>query len=288
MALADRGPPRSLQSPLFPAARVSPALKHRFAAAEWADRPRTLLCALAAAVALAAGPACGEGTLPDSLVYLRDIDPTIVQDIRYASSNNFVGRPLDGYEAPECILRRDVAMALAQVQKDLAASGLGLKVYDCYRPTRAVRTMALWANDGRPGGATKRFYPKLQKNTLFGSGYIASRSAHSTGTAIDLTIVDMPPAQVAKFDPAANYGPCTGPVEERSPDNSLDMGTGYDCFDVTSWTRSGGITTEQRRRREKFLSAMARRGFSNYHREWWHFTYGAPYAYYDVPIRARR
>ena len=113
-----------------------------------------------------------------------------MQDIRYASSNNFVGRPLDGYEAPECILRRDVAMALAQVQKDLAAANLGLKVYDCYRPTRAVRTMAIWANDGRAGGATKRFYPKLQKNTLFGSGYIASRSAHSTGTAIDLTLVE--------------------------------------------------------------------------------------------------
>ena len=85
-------------------------------------------------VALAAGPAHGEGTLPDGLVYLRDIDPTIVQDMRYAGSNNFVGRPLDGYEAAECILRRDVAMALAQVQKDLAGSGLGLKVYDCYRP----------------------------------------------------------------------------------------------------------------------------------------------------------
>jgi zinc D-Ala-D-Ala dipeptidase len=251
-------------------------------------RPSICLRALVAALAFAAGPVHSEGTLPDSLVYLRDIDPTIAQDIRYQSFNNFVGRPLDGYEVPECILRRDVAMALAQVQKDLAASGLGLKVYDCYRPTRAVRTMAMWANDGRQGGATKRFYPKLQKNTLFGSGYIASRSAHSTGTAIDLTVVDMPPAQVAKFDPAATYGPCTGPVEARSPDNSLDMGTGYDCFDLTSWTWSGGISAEQHRRRMQFVSAMRRRGFSNYQREWWHFTYGAPYAYYDVPIRARR
>jgi zinc D-Ala-D-Ala dipeptidase len=243
---------------------------------------------LVATLALTAGSVHAEGTLPDTLVYLRDVDPTILQDIRYASSNNFVGRPLDGYEASECILRRDVAMALAQVQKDLAASNLGLKVYDCYRPTRAVRTMAQWANDGRPGAPTKRFYPKLQKNTLFGSGYIASRSAHSTGTAIDLTLVDRPPAEVAKFDPSATYGACTDPVEKRSPDNSLDMGTGYDCFDVTSWTWSGGIGAEQHRRREQFVSAMRRRGFSNYRREWWHFTYGAPYAYYDVPIRARR
>jgi D-alanyl-D-alanine dipeptidase len=254
--------------------------------AGWADRRRAFLGALMAAVALA--PVHGEGTLPDNLVYLRDIDPTIAQDIRYASSNNFVGRPLDGYEAPECILRRDVAVALAQVQKDLAAANLGLKVYDCYRPTRAVRTMALWANDGRPGGATKRFYPKLQKNTLFGSGYIASRSAHSTGTAIDLTLVHRPREEVPPFDPAASYGACTEPVEKRSPDDSLDMGTGYDCFDVKSWTWSGGISAEQRGSRDKMLSAMRRRGFSNYQREWWHFTYGAPYAYYDVPIRARR
>jgi D-alanyl-D-alanine dipeptidase len=148
--------------------------------------------------------------------------------------------------------------------------------------------MAQWANDGRGGGATKRFYPKLQKNTLFGSGYIASRSAHSTGTAIDLTLVERPPAEVARFDPAATYGACTDPVEKRSPDNSLDMGTGYDCFDVTSSTWSGGISGEQHRRRQQFVSAMRRRGFSNYHREWWHFTYGAPYAYYDVPIRAKR
>ena len=183
-------------------------------------------CALVAALAFAAGPVHAEGTLPDSLVYLRDIDPTILQDIRYASSNNFVGRPLDGYEAPECILRRDVAMALAQVQKDLAASGLGLKVYDCYRPTRAVRTMANWANDGRAGGATKRFYPKLQKNTLFASGYIASRSAHSTGTAVDLTVVEMPPAEVAKFDPAATYGACTGPVEQAQPRQLARHGNG--------------------------------------------------------------
>jgi D-alanyl-D-alanine dipeptidase len=227
--------------------------------------------------------------LPDGLVYLRDIAPTIAQDIRYATSNNFVGRPLDGYEAGECILRRDVATALARVQTDLAASGLSLKVYDCYRPTRAVRTMARWANDGRAGGATKRFYPKLQKNILFGAGYIASQSAHSTGTAIDLTLTEAPPPSVAAFDPAANYGPCTAPVTQRSPDTSIDMGTGYDCFDATSSTRSGAVSAEQRRWRERLVAAMAKRGFSNYHREWWHFTYAyrAPYASYDTPIRPR-
>src|SRR5262245_8225363 len=106
---------------------------------------------IAAAIALAAmvQNAAGQGALPAGLVYLRDIDPSIAQDIRYAGPDNFVGRPLPGYEAAECILRRDVAASLKRVQADLSASGLSLKVYDCYRPARAVRAMAAWVNDGR-------------------------------------------------------------------------------------------------------------------------------------------
>ncbi len=227
-----------------------------------------------------------EGTLPDGLVYLRDVDPSITQDMRYAGSNNFVGRPLDGYGAAECILRKDVAAALARVQMDLAGAGLSLKVYDCYRPLRAVRTMAQWANDGRSSG-TKRFYPRLQKNVLFGLGYIASHSAHSTGNTVDLTLVQVPPAPAAAFDSAAAYGPCTGPAAQRSPDTSIDMGTGYDCFDSVSSTASAGITAEQRRRRSQLVAAMAKRGFANYHREWWHFSYGNRGPSYDVPIRPR-
>jgi len=228
-----------------------------------------------------------EGALPDGLVYLRDVDPSITQDMRYAGSNNFVGRPLDGYGAAECILRKDVAAALARVQMDLAASGLALKVYDCYRPLRAVRTMAQWANDGRSGGPTKRFYPRLQKNVLFGLGYIASHSAHSTGNTVDLTLVQVPPPSTPTFDPAAAYGRCTGPTAQRSPDTSIDMGTGYDCFDAVSSTASTGITAEQRRRRTQLVAAMGKRGFANYHREWWHFSYGNRGPSYDVPIRPR-
>jgi zinc D-Ala-D-Ala dipeptidase len=250
----------------------------------------TVALALAICQAIARvvfGEARADGTLPDGLVYLRDVDPSITQDMRYAGSNNFVGRPLDGYGAGECILRRDVAAALARVQRDLSGSGLALKVYDCYRPVRAVRTMAQWANDGRAGGATKRFYPRLQKNVLFGLGYIASHSAHSTGNTVDLTLVEAPPAPAAAFDPAASYGPCTGPAAQRSPDTSIDMGTGYDCFDAVSSTASAGITAEQRRRRNQLVAAMAKRGFANYHREWWHFSYGNRGPSYDVPIRPR-
>src|SRR5262245_21052362 len=133
---------------------------------------------IAAAIALAGmvQGAAGQGALPAGFVYLRDVDPTIAQDIRYAGADNFVGRPLPGYEAAECILRRDVAAALKRVQADLAASGLSLKVYDCYRPARAVRAMATWVNDGRSEAATKRYFPKLAKSSLLRAGYIASRS----------------------------------------------------------------------------------------------------------------
>jgi zinc D-Ala-D-Ala dipeptidase len=144
--------------------------------------------------------AAAQRALPAGFVYLRDVDPTIMQDIRYAGSDNFVGRPLPGYEAAECILRRDVAAALKRVQADLAASGLSLKVYDCYRPTRAVRAMAAWVNDGRSEAATKRFFPKLAKSSLLRAGYIASRSRHSAGTTIDLTLMRAGAAPAAAFD----------------------------------------------------------------------------------------
>ena len=160
---------------------------------------------IAAAIVFAAlmQVAAAQGALPAGFVYLRAVDPSIAQDIRYAGSDNFVGRPLPGYQAAECILRRDVAAALKRVQADLAASGLSLKVYDCYRPTRAVRAMVAWVNDGRPEAATKRFFPKLAKSSLLRAGYIASQSRHSTGTTIDLTLMRAGAAPAAAFDPTA-------------------------------------------------------------------------------------
>jgi zinc D-Ala-D-Ala dipeptidase len=247
------------------------------------------VAAAALVLTIMIGHAHAQSGLPPGFVYLRDIDPTIAQDIRYAGSDNFVGRPLPGYEVAECILSHEVAVALKRVQAELAAAGLSLKVYDCYRPTRAVRAMAAWAHDGRSGNTTRRFFPQLQKSALFALGYIASRSQHSTGLAVDLTLIAAASAQTAPFDPSASYGPCTGAAAERSPDNSLDMGTGYDCFDLKSHTASAGISAEQRQWRRKLLAAMAAQGFHNYHREWWHFSIGrlGSGSQHDFPIRAR-
>jgi len=248
---------------------------------------RRLFSAALMIVALAA-PAAARDGVPAGFVYLRDIDASIAQDMRYAGPDNFTGRPLPGYGAPECVLRRDVALALKLVQADLARQQLSLKVYDCYRPTRAVAAFVRWANDGKDNGATKRFYPALEKRTLFAYGYIAAQSAHSTGTAVDLTLVPLPAPATPPFDPRATYGPCTGPAALRAPDTSIDMGTGFDCFDPRSHTSSGAISAEQKRARGLLLVAMRAHGFKNYFREWWHFTFGArPAQVFDVPIVPR-
>ena len=236
--------------------------------------------------ALLAQPAGARDALPAGFVYLRDIDPGIAQDMRYAASDNFTGHPLPGYDAAECVLRRDVALALAKVQAELARQKLSLKTYDCYRPARAVTAFARWAQS-REDGATRRFYPALDKRNLFRLGYIAAQSAHSTGTAIDLTIVQVPAPRTAPYDPAMRYGPCTGPAAQRAPDSSLDMGTGFDCFDLRSHTASGGISAAQKTARAMLGAAMRAHGFHNYFREWWHFTYGRGTQLYDFPILPR-
>lgn len=238
---------------------------------------------------LAGGPAAAQGGMPADFVHLRDVDPTIAQDIRYAGADNFVGRPLPGYGAAECILRRDAAAALRRVQADTAALRLTLKVYDCYRPHRAVRAMVQWAHDGQAEDATRRFFPRLRKSELFALGYIAARSAHSTGTAVDLTLVDAGAAPAAPFAAPQAYGPCTAPSAQRTPDDSVDMGTGYDCFDTLSHTANPRIGVESRRWRQLLVRLMAKHGFRNYHREWWHFTYaaGTPAKAHDFPIERR-
>jgi zinc D-Ala-D-Ala dipeptidase len=240
-------------------------------------------------VLLAVAPASARDMLAPGFVYLRDVDSSITQDIRYATHNNFTGHPLPGYSAPECVLRREAAEALKRVQADLARQNLGLKVYDCYRPIRASGAMTAWAHDGNDDAATRRFYPALHKRSLLTLGFIAARSRHSTGTAIDLTLVRLPVARAPRFDPTARYGPCTGPADQRAPDNSVDMGTSFDCFDTRSYGANTSIAPEQRQWRLVLQSAMRRHGFANYFREWWHYSfYGAPEPRaYDFSITPR-
>jgi len=226
--------------------------------------------------------------LPGGFVYLREIDPGIIQDIRYAGANNFVGRPLVGYGAAECVVKREVAQLLKSVQEELSLQGLSLKMFDCYRPARAVADMVAWSKDGRETPAQHRYNPAFSKEDLFRLGYIAERSGHSTGAAVDLTLVDLKADNSAAFDPAKPYADCTANVNLRAPEGSVDMGTGYDCSDVKAHTAAKQISSNQRRWRDKLVLLMARRGFVNYSKEWWHFSLpGKGGQAYDFPITRR-
>lgn len=241
---------------------------------------------LAAFVPIIAISSAYAQSLPGGFVYLRDVDPSIVQDIRYATPNNFVGRPLAGYGAGECVVKREVGLRLKAVQQDLAAQNLSLKMFDCYRPARASRDMVKWSQNGHETAADRRYNPKTPKTELFRLGYIASRSQHSTGAALDLTLVDLKADNSARIDPAKSYADCTAPVEARLPEGSVDMGTGYDCTDEKGHTAAPSITRDQRAWRKRLVAAMAKQGFVNYSKEWWHFSLpGAGGAAYDFPIQ---
>ena len=243
---------------------------------------------IALVVASAISPAAAQA-LPGGFVYLRDIDPTILQDIRYAGANNFIGRPLTGYGMAECMVKRQVGLALKAIQQELAKQNLSLKMFDCYRPARAVADMVAWSKDGKETTASKRYNPAFRKADLFRLGYIATRSGHSTGRALDLTLVDLAADNSARIDPSKTYADCTAPAEARAPEASVDMGTGYDCSDVKAHAAAPSITPAQRRWRNMLRAAMARQGFVNYSKEWWHFSLpGAGGPAYDFPIQARR
>jgi D-alanyl-D-alanine dipeptidase len=241
-----------------------------------------------ALVAIASVSPVRAQSLPGGFVYLRDIDPTILQDIRYAGVNNFVGRPLAGYGAAECVAKRDVGLALKRVQAELGSQNLSLKMLDCYRPARAVHDMVVWAQNGQETPAERRYNPAFSKEDLFRLGYIAEHSGHSTGAAVDLTLVDLKTDNASAFDPHKAYADCTAPAAARAPEASVDMGTGYDCSDLKAHTAARSISEGQRRWRNLLVSAMTKQGFVNYAKEWWHFSLpGAGGPAYDFPITPR-
>ncbi|VVN46966.1 D-alanyl-D-alanine dipeptidase [Pseudomonas fluorescens] len=225
-------------------------------------------------------------TRPEHMVYLRTIDPGIEQDIRYASAHNFTGHPLDGYAAAECLLTLDAAKALARVQASLRAQGYGLKVFDCYRPNRAVADMGRFAT--QPGDPRKvEFYPRVDKQDFWRLGYVARVSNHSRGSTVDLTLTGPHTAPAATWTPSATQAECTAPYAQRWQDGALDMGTGFDCFDERAHSANPTISATARDNRQRLNEAMAKEGFSGYSKEWWHFTYagaGAPNEVMDFPI----
>jgi zinc D-Ala-D-Ala dipeptidase len=235
----------------------------------------TLLALLLAVAAPAQAPA--------DFVALDRVDPTILHDIRYRTRHNFVGRRIRGYRQPLCIVTRPTARALKRAQTRLRRRGHSLKVYDCYRPQRAVDHFVRWARDTDDEAMKREFYPRVDKSRLFADGYIAERSGHSRGSTVDLTLVKLPAREQPRWD--GDLVPCF--ADDRFPDNTVDMGTGYDCFDTLAHTVDRRIQGRARGNRLRLKRAMDRAGFDNYENEWWHYTLrDEPYPdrFFDFPV----
>jgi len=229
--------------------------------------------ALTLAVCMAAG-ACA-APLPKGFVYLRDVDPSIILDIRYAGSHNFLGRPADGYRAAECVLAEPAAAALKAAQEKLVARQLSLIVWDCYRPARAVRDFVRWT--ASPDQRMKaEFFPNIEKTQLVPLGYIAAQSRHSRGATVDLGLA---PARDAPARMPRRLASCVLPEGERFDDGAIDFGSGYDCFDPVANFGSGRVGEPASGNRQALRDLMASVGFKPYEMEWWHFELKtAPFA----------
>lgn len=227
------------------------------------------------------------GHLPENFVYLKDIDSSIVQDIRYAGDHNFIGRPIQGYQSATCILTLPTAQALHKVQTELRKVGLSLKVYDCYRPQMAVNDFIQWSQ--QPDQQMKaEFYPRVNKNDFFKLGYVAEKSGHSRGSTVDLTIVALPVQPSAQYQPGQKLVACYAPYGQRFKDNSIDMGTGYDCMDLYAHSDNRQISQAAYQHRLLLRHIMIRYGFVPYAEEWWHFTYKKelfPNRYFNFPVK---
>jgi zinc D-Ala-D-Ala dipeptidase len=228
---------------------------------------------------------------PSTFVALEDVDPTILQDMRYATKYNFVGRRIAGYREPLCIVTRETARALKRAQGRLARKGYTLKVYDCYRPQRAVDQFARWADDVGDTKMKREFYPRVDKSTLHDDGYIARRSGHSRGSTVDLTLVRLPPKQQPRWS-RTRFGlvSCSAPRRRRFPDNTVSMGTAYDCFDPRAHTLDPRIKGRAHRNRLLLRDTLDAAGFDDYANEWWHFTLRGeryPDRYFDFPVARR-
>jgi D-alanyl-D-alanine dipeptidase len=262
-------------------------------------RSGTVACRYAVALALAvaliglaaivAGAAAtgAVAALPDDFVYLADVAPEVQQDIRYASGHNFTGRPVPGYEAPECILTRAAAYALRKVQQRLPANR-ALRVYDCYRPERAVAFFIAWARDRNDQKAKSEYYPTIDKQKLFALGYIARSSPHSRGTAVDVAIVDVDRPREPEHE-GRRSGACFESRDQDGHDNTLDFGTRYDRFHPFSATTHPGIAAAARSNRDFLVRVMRQEGFANYRREWWHYDFRNERSKgsFDFPVRSR-
>ncbi|HOM03103.1 MAG TPA: M15 family metallopeptidase [Acetivibrio sp.] len=208
-------------------------------------------------------PDSNQYSLPDGFVYVTDVIPTAQLEIRYFSNDNFTGTVIDGYEAPKAILTEEAAYALKIAADALYEQGYYIKIFDAYRPQRAVNHFVRWAQDLDDAKMKEKYYPELDKSVLFKLGYIAEKSGHSRGSTVDLTLAHI------------------------STGEELDMGSGFDFFGEISNHGTHLITPEQEKNRNILRDAMVAAGFEAYTKEWWHYKLkNEPYpdTYFDFPV----
>lgn len=226
--------------------------------------------------------------LLENFVYVRDVDPTIIENMRYTTEYNFVGAPIDGYLAPKAILTREAALALSKVQKELLSEGFSLVIYDAYRPQHAVNHFIRWSEDVQDNKTKKEYYPRLEKKDIFAQCYVASKSSHTRGSTVDVTIISTQSTLCAAEDIVA---------EERVlkdglrvwflDDGTVDMGTSFDLFDAASHPGSNIVEQKYLDNRNYLQSKMEKHGFAVHDHEWWHFTLqNEPFSdtYFDFAI----
>lgn len=202
-------------------------------------------------------------SLPDGFVYVDQLVTGLHEDLKYCTADNFLGRPVDGYHAARVIATEPAACALKRVQEELALFDLGLRVFDAYRPQRAVNHFIRWAEDGSDLSTQREFYPGRGKQQLFEEGYISKKSSHTRGSTFDLT------------------------VESLSGNTPLDMGTAFDFFGPESWPQWPYASPGQKHNRLLLRGIMGKHGFEPHDYEWWHFTLvnePFPDTYFDFPV----
>ena len=201
--------------------------------------------------------------LTKGFVYLSNIAPSIKIELRYISNNNFIGKPIDGYNRNCIILSSKAAKAIRKIQQELLKKGYSLKIFDAYRPQQAVNNFVRWAKVLSDTLMKKQYYPDVPKSELFNQGYIASKSSHSRGSTLDLTIIN------------------------SKTKTELDMGSSYDFFGIQSHPYYKKISEKQKENRMLLRKIMLSNGFKPYENEWWHFTLKKepfPKTYFNFPI----
>lgn len=225
-------------------------------------------------------------SLEKGFVYLSDIDPTIQQEVRYNTANNFTNSKIPGYFESKIILTRESANALKCAQKKFNKDNYSLVVYDAYRPQTAVNYFMTWSKELKSQEKKSWFYPRVDKSRVFELGYIAEKSGHSRGSTVDVTLIEIG-KKITKIIPEIRE------LEDGTKitflnDGSLDFGSSFDLFDAVSHYENALITKAQQERRKYLKDIMDSCGFNNYKEEWWHFTLrdeAFPNKYFDFPVK---